>query len=811
MPLGCFQDHLPATRGLPHDGGKAVTGAQTLNRSCFVVQETQIDFAALEMLDRRLRWLSAWTVHNANHLRDSSDGLKVGGHQASCASMTAIMAVLYFHALRPQDKVAVKPHAGPILHAIHYLLGNQSLEQLQRFRGLGGAQSYPSRTKDIIPVDFSTGSVGLGVAITAFASLVQDYLIAHDRLSESDAGRMISIMGDAELDEGNIYECLIEAYKHDIRNCWWIVDYNRQSLDATTADRMFNRFDDIFATCGWRVVTLKHGKLQRAAFAKPGGKALEEWIDNCPNVDFAALTYQGGEAWRSRLIADIGAAAGVKKLLAAYDDEGLAELMTNLGGHCVETLAAAFDSASDEKPTLFIVYTIKGYGLPFAGHKDNHSGLMNPSQIATMRDGLSIAEGDEWEPYAGLGDNAAASLKSFIEMSAFATGNKSAHSDIVAVPSKLPVPEGHEQSTQAAFGRILLDLSKTGHALADRIVTTSPDVTVSTNLGGFVNQRGLFRRQELKDIFHAAKIPSAQKWSGHGAGQHIELGIAENNLFLMLAALGLSAPLFGTRLIPIGTVYDPFIARGLDALNYGCYQDSRFLLVATPSGVTLGPEGGAHQSINSPLIGMGQPGLTYFEPAFVDELALIMRWSFEHLQADDGGSVYLRLTTRAIEQCDRADDSWESDALKGGYWLKRPAKGAEVAVVFTGAIAPEAMAAHAILEQEIPGIGLLNVTSPDLLHRDWSARRAAFWNGKGHAKSHADVLLDALPRSSGLVTIIDGAPSTLSWLGGVRGMRVSPLGTDRFGQTGNLADLYRTYRLDADAIVQAAAELFVEA
>jgi pyruvate dehydrogenase E1 component len=767
-------------------------------------------FASLEMLDKRLRWLSAWTVHNANHLRESTDGLKVGGHQASCASMTAIMAVLYFHALRPHDKVAVKPHAGPILHAIHYLLGNQSLDQLQRFRGLGGAQSYPSRTKDLIPVDFSTGSVGLGVAITAFASLVQDYLIAHDRLLESQAGRMIAIMGDAELDEGNIYECLIEAYKHDIRNCWWIVDYNRQSLDATTADRMFNRFDDIFVTCGWRVVTLKHGRLQRAAFKKPGGKALEMWIDNCPNVEFAALTYQGGEAWRARLLADIGSTAGVKALLASYDDAALAELMTNLGGHCVETLAAAFDGANDDKPTMFIAYTIKGYGLPFAGHKDNHSGLMNPNQIATLRDSLDISEGQEWAPYAGLGDNAAASLKAFVESSAFATRDVPLQNDTIEVPGRLPVPEGREQSTQAAFGRILLDLSKSGHRLADRIVTTSPDVTVSTNLGAFVNQRGLFRRGELKDVFHAAKIPSAQKWSGHGAGQHIELGIAENNLFLMLAALGLSAPLFGTRLIPIGTVYDPFIARGLDALNYGCYQDARFLLVATPSGVTLGPEGGAHQSINSPLIGMGQPGLTYFEPAFVDELALIMGWSFDHLQAESGGSVYLRLTTRVLEQYDRENDSWEADALKGGYWLKRPTEGAEAAVVFTGAIAPEAIAAHESLQEDIPGIGLLNITSPDLLHRDWSAKRAAFWTGKVKAKSHADVLLDALPAGAGLVTIIDGAPSTLSWLGGVKGMRVSPLGTDRFGQTGNLGDLYRTYRLDADAIVEAAAELFVE-
>ena len=766
---------------------------------------------ALSALDDRLRWLSAWTIHNANHLRDSRDGLKVGGHQASCASMTAIMAALYFHALGPNDKVAVKPHAGPVLHAIHYLLGHQSLDQLQRFRGFGGAQSYPSRTKDRIPVDFSTGSVGLGVAVTLFASLVQDYLIAHDALAEADAGRMIALMGDAELDEGNIYEALIEGYKHDVRNCWWIIDYNRQSLDHTTADRMFRRFDDIFETCGWRVLTLKYGKRQREAFAQAGGQALKDWIDNCPNVEFAALTYQGGAAWRARLLRDIGEQQNVATLLDGYDDDALAGLMTNLGGHCIETLVEAFDGAQDELPTLFIAYTIKGFGLPLAGHKDNHAGMMNPRQIEQLRDQLGIPEGDEWNLYGGLGGNAAAALKAFVEVSPLSRRSAEPRAEAVPVPERLPTPDGAEQSTQAAFGRILLDLAKSGHPLADRIVTTSPDVTVSTNLGAFVNQRGLFRRSELADVFHAAKIPSAQKWAGHGAGQHLELGIAEHNLFLALAAFGLSAPLFGTRLLPIGTVYDPFIARGLDALNYGCYQDARFLLVATPSGLTLGPEGGAHQSINSPLIGIGQPGLTYFEPVFADELALVMRWAFEHLQAEDGGSVYLRLTTRAVEQVARDGRDWEADALRGGYWLKPPAPNSEAAIAFTGAIAPEVLQAWEALADDLPGLGLLNVTSPDLLHRGWSAARAQRWTHGGAERSHVETLLAPLSPMAGLVTIIDGSPSTLSWLGGVRGMRTSPLGTDRFGQTGDLPDLYRTYRLDADAIVDAAAELFLEA
>lgn len=763
----------------------------------------------LEILESRLRWLSSWTVHNANHIREKRDGLKVGGHQASCSSMTAIMAALYFHALRPQDKVAVKPHAGPVLHAIHYLLGNQTQEKLERFRGLGGVQSYPSRTKDTIPVDFSTGSVGLGVAITAFSSLMQDYLIAHGQMEESDAGRMIALMGDAELDEGNIYECLIEAYKHDIRNCWWVVDYNRQSLDSTTADRMFRRFDDIFETCGWRVVTLKYGKRQQAAFKKPGGKTLEQWIDSCPNADFAVLTYQGGAAWRKRLLDDIGSKPNVKKLIASFDDDALADLMTNLGGHCVETLSEAFDACDDERPTLFIAYTVKGFGLPLAGHKDNHSGMMNPTQMDVYRKSLKIEEGAEWEAYGGLGDNAATQLKAFIEDSALARQSPEPNALRVTIPDRFAVPPGNEQSTQAAFGKVLLDLAKSGEEIGDRIVTTAPDVTQTTNLGAFVNQRGLFRRQEVADVFQQAKIPSAQKWSAHGAGQHIELGIAENNFFLVLASMGLTAPHFGTRLLPVGTVYDPFIARGLDALNYACYQDARFLLVGTPSGLTLGPEGGAHQSINTPLIGMGQPGLTYFEPVWADEVALMMRWAFDHMQQEDGSSVYLRLSTRSIPQVKRDNDDWEADALHGAYWLRKPAKGAEAAIAFTGAIAPEVLRAYNSLAADIPGLGLLNVTSPDLLHRGWLDQRAARWKGEDNAPCHAKRMLDELSPDAGLITVLDGSPSALSWLGAVRGMKVSPLGTDRFGQTGDLPDLYNAYRIDENAIIDAAAELFL--
>jgi pyruvate dehydrogenase E1 component len=768
-----------------------------------MLKQITADIPALRTIEERLRWLSAWTIHHANHIRPSDDGLKVGGHQASCASMTAIMAALYFQALGENDRVAVKPHAGPVLHAIHYLLGSQSREPLENFRGFGGAQSYPSRTKDRIPVDFSTGSVGLGVAVTLFASLVQDYLSAHGWLEDRERGRFVALIGDAELDEGNIYEALIEGAKHDVRNLWWIVDYNRQSLDATSADRMFERFGEIFASCGWRVIELRHGKrLQAALSPHPTVKA---WFETLPNDAVSALHYQGGGAWRARIEADLGKAAG--PFLKAHDDDTLTALFADLGGHCMETLVEAFEAARDDVPTLFIAWTIKGFGLPFAGHKDNHSGLMNPTQMAAWRDSMGVREGEEWTPLEGIGDNRRPGVEALIERNRIARDKRTRSFGSIPVPA-IPVPAGDEQSTQAAFGRILLDIAKAGGELADRIVTTSPDVTVSTNLGGWVNQRGLFRRQHAPDVFAQAKIPSAQKWGATAEGQHVELGIAESNLFLMLAAAGLSGDLFGQRLLPIGTLYDPFIARGLDALNYACYQDARFLLVATPSGITLGPEGGAHQSINPPLIALGQPGLRHYEPAFADELAAMMELAFKLIDDPAGESTYLRLSTRAIAQVPREDDDWREGALAGGYWLRAPGENAEAAIVGMGAVMPEALAAWDELRHDVRGLGLLSVTSPDLLHRGWTDAQRGRWNGKPEP-SHAERLLSRLPRSAGLVTIADAAPASLSWLGGVLGQRVAPLGVDRFGQTGSLAELYSAYRLDGAALTEAVAELLV--
>ena len=795
--------------------GNAAMNVPGLTAKAAALQSDAHRADMLRALERKLLWLSSWMIHHANHIRPNRDGLKVGGHQASCASIVSIMTALYFEILRPQDRVAVKPHAGPVFHAINYLLGRQTLEKMETLRQFGGIQPYPSRVKDGGEVDFSTGSVGLGVAMTTFSSLMQEY-VHHHGLVQPDLprGRHIALAGDAELDEGNIYEALLEGWKHDVRDVWWIVDYNRQSLDSVLPDRLFGRIEGLFRDMGWNVVTIKYGRKLQAAFARDGGEALRAWIDDCPNSLYSALTFQGGAAWRQALLADLGRSSALRAIIDPLADDELAALMNNLGGHDSETVTEVLRQAASEgdQPTCFIAYTIKGMGLPFAGHKDNHAGLMTKEQMEIFRRGMNIRPGHEWDFFEGL-DIPEADLRAFVDGCNFAAKltpeGRALSAPVVTVPVQLPVPNvvGRKFSTQGGFGDILAEIGRGQGAfqdLAAHIMTTSPDVTVSTNLGPWVNRRGIFDRHTRNDVFRDAKLASAQRWGMSPKGQHIELGIAEQNLFLLLGAAGLSEKLTGARVLPIGTVYDPFVNRGLDALIYGCYQDARFLLVSTPSGITLAPEGGQHQSINTPLIGMAADRLVSYEPAHVDELAVLLRHCLAHMQKPNGSSGWLRLSTRQLLQPDRVLD--DAAVIAGAHWVVKPALGARIALAYQGPVAPETEAAFTDLQSDEPGAGLLAITSPDRLHHGWLAAARARRAGDRAVRAHIEDILAPLAPGAAIVSVLDGHPAAHSWIGGVRGNRMVALGPDHFGQTGDIPDLYREYGLDTDAILDACAQ-----
>jgi pyruvate dehydrogenase E1 component len=596
-----------------------------------------------------------------------------------------------------------------------------------------------------------------------------------------------------------------------------VVDYNRQSLDSVVPDRLFGRIEGLFRDMGWNVVTIKYGRKLEAVFARDGGEALRSWIDDCPNSLYSALTFQGGAAWRQAVLADLGRSQALRAIIDPLSDDELGALMTNLGGHDIETLIETFRAAAAEgdQPTCFIAYTIKGMGLPFAGHKDNHAGMMSKEQLEAFRGVMNIRPGHEWDKFEGL-DCKPEELEALLAACPFAEKltpeGRTLTAPVVPIPATLPMTKaaGRKASTQAGFGDMLAEIGR-GQGefkeLAEHILTTSPDVAVSTSLGPWVNRRGVFDRHTRNDVFRDAKLASAQRWGMSPKGQHVELGIAEQNLFLLLGAAGLATGMTGARLLPVGTVYDPFVNRGLDALIYACYQDARFLLVSTPSGLTLAPEGGQHQSINTPLIGMAADRLASFEPAYVDELAILLRHAFVHMQTPEGSAVWLRLSTRQLLQPDRVIDP--AAVIAGAHWVVPPAEGARIAIAYQGPVALEAEAAFAELATEDPAAGLLAITSPDRLHAGWTAALRARRAGERGARAHIENVLAPLARGAALVTVLDGHPATHSWLGAVRGQRVVPLGPDHFGQGGDIPDLYREYGMDTDEILDACAQALV--
>ena len=642
--------------------------------------------------------------------------------------------------------------------------------------------------------------------MTLFASLTQDLL--HERRLLADGqrkGRMMAIVGDAELDEGNVFEALLEGWKHDVRNVWWVIDYNRQSLDRVVPERLFKKIEDFFSAVGWRVVTLKYGKLLQAAFARQGGDALRQWIDDCPNDLYAALTFKGGAAWRERLTRDLGDLDVIRGILAEHDDAALARLMTNLGGHDLDSVREAFHGVEDDRPHCFIAYTIKGFGLPFAGHKDNHAGLMTPEQMAAFKEAHGSREGEEWSRFAGL-DIEPAELEAFLAEVPFAARTEA--------PSQR-AGAGAGEPADGPPGAPRLDPGGVrpgdGRARAQRRAACRAHHQHLARRHGVDQPRRLGQpAQRVQPRRPCRRVQGRARRLGAGLGR--EPG-------------GPACRARHRREQPVpdaggARARRPAVRRAAAAGRHAlrpvhrprprcadlCELPGRPLPAGgDPSGITLAPEGGAHQSVSTPLIGIGQPNLLAFEPAYVDELAVIMRFAFEHLQADDGGSVYLRLSTRPVEQPERTMTADLAAAtLAGAYWLREPGPGCELALVGMGAVLPEVLEAAEQLD-DVPGLGVLVVTSADRLHADWRAaqtRRAA-----GHATGPATIerLLAHLAPGAALVTVLDGHPATLAWLGSAAARRVYPLGVERFGQSGDVPDLYRELQIDAGAIVDRAA------
>lgn len=788
-----------------------------------MIDESVAQFNTLESIQRRVLWIAVRMIDFANRERPNVDGVKVGGHQASSASVVSTMTALYFHYLNGADRVAVKPHASPVFHAIQYLLGNLDRAFLTTLRSKGGLQSYPSRTKDPDRVDFSTGSVGLGPAAPLFAAATRRYVDAH--FGERPSARYIAMVGDAELDEGNIWEAIADPATQGLGNVMWIVDFNRQSLDRVVPGVRLEQWVGHFESAGWHVVELKYGKKLRRAFEAPGGEALRSWIDEMSNEQYQSLFGLNPAHVRLRFLEN--APAAVHSFVEDMSDEELSDLVTDLGGHDLESLADAFVACDKEvdRPSVVFAYTIKGWGLPIAGNPRNHSALLTVEQIDDLRRSLGLNIETEWDRFdAGSREGILCSER-----------REKLHRDPtspildVKVPTQVDIRTSKPISTQEAFGRIMVDLAR-NDALRPYLVTTAPDVATSTNLGGFINKVGVFSPSE-KRLWSEDPV---MKWSEGPQGQHIELGISEMNLFLLLGQLGLSWDLSAQPLIPVGTVYDPFVLRGLDAFIYSVYSGSRFIVAGTPSGVTLAPEGGAHQSTITPSVGLELPNVTYIEPTYGAALDWLLCDAVGRIAAGkaddqtaapfDDGAYYFRLTTRPIDQTpfvsarERIGDSLlRRQVLAGGYRLvdafdtcselsRIRDDGHAVPVVHlaaTGAVMPEVLEASSELAEEGIAAHVIDITSPDRWYRAWQ-RTVRQGVRTATTPSVPGALRGAFPDRAPIVTIHDGASHSLAWLGSAMGVYGVSLGVDSFGQSGTVPDLYQLFDLTPGSIVNAA-------
>ncbi len=758
----------------------------------------------LAEIEQRVLWLATRIVDHAN--RRSDTDIKVGGHQASCASMVSIMTALWFGHIGGNDKVAVKPHASPVYHAIKYLTGELDRSYLTTLRQRGGLQAYPSRTKDPDVADFSTGSVGLGAVAPLFSALTRRYTDSH--FGAQEGSRFIALVGDAELDEGKVWEAIADPATKELGNFTMIVDLNRQSLDRVIPDIAAVRLKSFFADAGWHVAEAKYGARLTEAFGQPGGDALEHHIDALSNEAYQELFTLAPSDLRTKFLR--GADDAVRRIADALDDRALADLVTDLGGHDLGQLIDTFRECDRvvDRPSVVFAYTVKGHGLPMAGDPMNHSALLSQEQIDDFRNRLGLDAATEWDRFEP--DTAAGRLCREV-------GGDINNAPPVPRPT-LPVPTAARppvtrgaQSTQEAFGRVLASLADVA-GVGERIVTTAPDVSISTNLGGWINKRGVYSHDERDDHGGAERL---LKWAPAPTGQHIELGISEMNLFMLLGQLGLSHEHHGQHLLPVGTVYDPFVLRGLDALIYGVYNGARFVVAGTPAGVTLAPEGGAHQSTITASVGSELPNLNYSEPAYATEVDWLLCDALDQLSQPDGQSAYLRLSTRPIDQTPFAavldlmgEDRLRAHVLDGGYRLiDGPPDGRPgVTIATTGVMAPEALAAAAELDAEGVQATVVHLTSPNRVYQSWrdGFARSAATARVVRAPSHLHRLVPPAERRRPIVSVHDAASHSLAWLGSALGTRQYTLGVDRFGESGTIADLHELAGIDTGSIVNAA-------
>ena len=792
-------------RRLPGPVGFEFSGVMAEQRAA-VSDPAPSSLEVLEAVQRRVLWLATSMVHHANRVRTTSSGVKVGGHEASSASLVGIMTALYFEHLRAPDRVSVKPHAAPVLHAINYLLGTLDRSYLTTLRQFGGLQSYPSRAKDPGVVDFSTGSVGIGATATLWSAIAQRYVAGHFDVPQG--GRHVALVGDAELDEGAIWEALVDPMVARLGEVLWIIDLNRQSLDRVVPDMAAGRLRGMFEAAGWETITVKYGRRLRELFLREGGDALRERIDSMSNEEYQRLLRSPAGELRERLPGDNGRAREVARLVAELDDAEVTAAICDLGGHDLADLLDAFRRADEirDRPAVIFAYTIKARGLPTQGHPANHSALMSDEQWAQLAAELGA---DVARPVGRLSRRRARGR-------ALPAGSGAAEARAAArLPSRAQFRATSVAPTSAAPRR------------SRRSGASSSTSRGPTRRSRSASSRSPRTSPRPRTWAAGSTTPGSGTWGSASTGSPTTRRRSCAGASRRTASTSSSASRRGTSsacwasserpgrargcpLLPIGALYDPFVNRALEPWSFGIYAGGQSILVGTPSGVTLAPEGGAHQSVITPSVGLEQPRCVAWEPAFGQDLEWTLLAALGSLGHPGGSSAYFRLSTRPIDQAlarrprragraraaPRTRARRRLPAARGRAGARRRAGRDGRHPARRAGRGRGALGGGSGGRRHLPDLGRPRLPRP--------AGAAGARRRRSRDPRRALPCRSGAPRSS---RVLDGHPHTLAFLSAVRCVPIANLGVTDFGQSGDVQDLYEHFGIDAETIIGAALDL----
>lgn len=876
------------------------------------------DPAILEAIAHRAFVFATKMIWEANHRDDIQEGdPKVGGHPAACSSCVHILTTLHMAMRKPQDLIAVKPHASPVDHSLNHLMGlhhepygrawlstdesKAAMFRLRKFSQHGEPvfQSYHAESDPDGNAYFPSGSVGIPPVVSIYTALAYRYAEDHGLEVPKDA-HFWSLMGDSEFREGSLMEAMPDASERELGNVIWIVDYNRQNLDGTRIPNPrglrgtdAHRMERVAIANGWEVIQVRHGRKRLALFGKPTGDELRRVLEEgLSDFEFQMLLLKrDGKVVRERLI-DLE--PQVKKLLSGLDDQQVYDVFADLGGHDVAVLRDAMEQAKVDKirPTLIIAHTIKGWGLSSYAAPGNHNAVPDKDEVDALLDGEGVPKNDPFALFpedtpegrflAARRDEMRAGIEAIW---ALKDKNASAFETRVQEVGGLPQDLGvdlkltplvhtqyiwgqlagklirignrHEAHRKAGTGKEVSHEEERWGPAADLVLTMAPDVGTSTNINPAMDDKIYGPDQPdyeselgLRDRRRPALVPHEEAWT-----RHIRFEIAEANCMSAAGAFGKMRDHVGLPFLPIMTIYDFFIKRAYDQLYYNLYWKSGFIVVGTPAGVTLSPEGAQHSWKSD----IQMPNLITWEPFYAHEVDWILAESVRrHMTGDDEGrsGVLIRCVTKSVRQAEmmtrlkaakrfeNASDeeilaATRADALEGAYylvdWRGYPdyTPGDNVVNVFAmGAVTAEALKAADSLRAEGIYANVLCVTSGDLLcgtlGREtgfrhlretlgitgdlYLTRPNGHANGNGHATEIDDAadLVMAAARRVPLVTVVDGEPGLLDNLGSVVGVKSDDLAVRKPSKCGRPVDVYGYMHIDAEAIHEAVGQVLAD-